>query len=390
MNEFPEFDIFTDELSLVVKDDNGSKRRYFNTIASSTVEDSHGDRFTESAVEKMARTANEAPMTIFLNHEYRVPEDVFGTTTSARTTIRSDNGELVTDLDIAGMVNEANPRARQTADLIENGARLGVSIGARVKNYRLKDEKDPRGGWIIDDVELKEASIVGLPANPRTWVQYATKAIRRFERERVKEAIDMENTAAEMAQRAVDTTITEDGDETIDLIDQAAETDTAKVFTTENIPGAPAQAVDGADQSGMPTFEGPDEDAPAEADAQDEESAPEQESPATVSASETPTETPSQKISGAVEELSLAALSQALKLAKDELTSKDAEIVQLTQELDVALEALATATSIVDSIASKPLGRKATFAKEVDDYRTRISGVYDEEFRKFLKGPHAQ
>ena len=103
MNEFPEFDIFG-SLSLITKDEGGVQKRYFNTIASSTVEDSHGDTFTDKAVEKMAMTANAAPMTIFLNHEYRVPEDIFGTAKSARTSIRSDNGELVTDLDIAGEV----------------------------------------------------------------------------------------------------------------------------------------------------------------------------------------------------------------------------------------------------------------------------------------------
>lgn len=382
MSEFPEFSIFTDALDLVTKEEGGVKKRYFSTIASSTVEDSHGDTFTDKAVEKMAMTANAAPMTIFLNHEYRVPEDVFGTAKSARTTVRSDNGEAVTDLDIAGEVNEANPRAKQTADLIEGGARLGVSIGARVKDYRPKDAKDPMGGWIIDDVELKEASIVGLPANPRTWVQYATKAIRRFERERAKEAADMTD--------EVDTTITDDdGQDTVDLITSAGVTDTEKVFTTENIPGnQPTEAVDGEDE-GQPTFDGPEEDAEAEAADAVEESTP-VESPVPVTASETPVSEPSEPDSGTVEELSLAALSEALKIAKDELTSRDAEIEQLTKERDTALEALESATGIVEAIATKPLGRKAVFAKEVDDYRTRIGGVYGPEFRKFLKGPNPQ
>lgn len=384
MSEFPEFDIFG-SLSLVTKEDEGgNKKRYFNTIASSTVEDSHGDTFTDKAVEKMAMTANAAPMTIFLNHEYRVPEDVFGTAKSARTTIRSDNGDLVTDLDIAGEVNEANPRAKQTADLIEGGARLGVSIGARVKDYRPKDAKDPMGGWIIDDVELKEASIVGLPANPRTWVQYATKAIRRFERERVKEAADM-------TDETVDTAITDDdGTETIDLITNAGVQDVEKVFTTDNIPGnQPAEAVDEVSEEGEPKFEGDTEEAEAEAADAVEESTP-AESPVPVTASETPVSEPSEPDSSTVEELSLAALSEALKIAKDELTSRDAEIEQLTKERDTALEALESATGIVEAIATKPLGRKAVFAKEVDDYRTRIGGVYGPEFRKFLKGPNPQ
>jgi len=387
MNEFPEFDIFG-SLSLITKDEGGVQKRYFNTIASSTVEDAHGDTFTDKAVEKMAMTANAAPMTIFLNHEYRVPEDIFGTAKSARTSIRSDAGVMVTDLDIAGEVNEANPRAKQTADLIEGGARLGVSIGARVKDYRPKDDKDPMGGWIIDDVELKEASIVGLPANPRTWVQYATKAIRRFERERVMEAVDMTKTAsAPPADAPVDASITDDdGQDTMDLISSAGVTDTTKVFSTATIPGAQPAAVDGDDE-GQPTFDGDQEDVEAEVEPV-VESTPEG-SPAPVTASETPVTTPSDELSSAVEGLSIAALSEALKVAKDELTSRDAEILELTKERDLALEVLQTATSIVETIAAKPLGRKATFAKEVTDYRSRLGGMYGPEFTKFLKGPQA-
>jgi HK97 family phage prohead protease len=381
MHEHPEFDIFG-SLSLVTKDEGGETKRYFNTIASSTVEDSHGDEFTTAAVEKMAQTANSAPMTIFLNHEYRVPEDVFGTATSARTSDRSDAGVLVKDLDIAGMVNEANPRAKQTADLIQNGARLGVSIGARVKSYRPRDEKDPMGGWIIDDVELKEASIVGLPANPRTWVQYATKAIRRFERERVMEATDMTKkvaAAAAAAEETVDESITEDGEASIDLI--------SKVFSTQTMPGVQApEAVDGESEEGEPTFDGPDEEVPAEAETESAEPTPEG-SPVPVTASETPVPTPTPEIDSTVESLTFATLQEALVIAKSELDSREASINQVTLERDAALAALATATAIVETIANKPLGRKATFQPEIDDYRVRIGGTYNEEFRKFLKGP---
>ena len=188
----------------------------------------------------------------------------------------------------------------------------------------------------------------------------------------------------------VDTTITDDdGQDTVDLITSAGVTDTEKVFTTENIPGnQPTEAVDGEDE-GQPTFDGPEEDAEAEAADAVEESTP-VESPVPVTASETPVSEPSEPDSGTVEELSLAALSEALKIAKDELTSRDAEIEQLTKERDTALEALESATGIVEAIATKPLGRKAVFAKEVDDYRTRIGGVYGPEFRKFLKGPNPQ
>ena len=381
-------------LTLVTKEENGKKKRYFNTTASSTVMDAHEDEFTPRAVEKMARQAHGSGMSIFLNHEYRIPEDLFGTTTEAHAVKRAsdDGSELITDMDLSGFINEANPRARETADALEGGAKLGVSIGARIKDYRPRDEKDPLGGWIIDDVELKEASIVGMPANPRTWVHYATKAINGFERERVKEAADMNMTATEVASLPADDSILEEDSETLDLIG-TVEVDKAKVLTTETMPGGEATMVDG-EEDGQPTFDGDpdtDEDVVEAADeAAAEEPAQESESPAAEAESETPAEVLASALNSSVEELSMSALRQTLKIAKDELTARDELIAEVTKERDAALDTLTEATAILNRLATTPLGRKAVYTNAVKDYRSRITGVYDPEFMKFLKGPESK
>jgi HK97 family phage prohead protease len=377
-------------LTLVTKQDgDGKKKRFFNTTASSTVEDAHGDEFTPDAVEKMASQAKGSRMSIFLNHEYRIPEDLFGTTTDAVAVKRAlGNTEAVTDLDLSGFINEANPRARETADALEGGAKLGVSIGARIKDYRPRDEKDPMGGWIINDVELKETSIVGMPANPRTWVHYASKAIAAFDRERVKEAADMTKTATAVAELPVDDSVTEDDAETLALLEANELVDSQKVLSTQNMPGAVSPAETNVEEAD-PEPE-PDPDVEAAEAATSEESAQETESPEDVVASETPAQALSQAIDNSAENLSVAALQIILKDAKDEITKRDESIDQLTQERDAALETLAEATAIIETIATTPLGRKAVVQEQVKDYRSRITGVYDPEFMKFLKGSNPQ
>ena len=376
-------------LTLVTKTDgNGKTKRYFNTTASSTVEDAHEDEFTPEAVQKMADQAHGSGMSIFLNHEYRIPEDLFGTTTDAVAVKRAvNNTEAVTDLDLSGFINEANPRARETAESLEGGAKLGVSIGARIKDYRPRDEKDPMGGWIINDVELKEASIVGMPANPRTWVHYASKAITAFDRAKVKEAADMNMTATEIATRPVDETIIDDDTDAMALLEANELVDSQKILSTENMPGQVTSETIIEEADPEPE---PDPDVEAAEVAAPEEPAQETESPEAVVASETPAQALSQAIDSSAEHLSVAALQLVLTDAKDEITKRDETIDQLAQERDAALETLAEATAIIEKIATTPLGRKAVVKEQVKDYRSRITGVYDPDFMQFLKGSNPQ
>lgn len=156
----------------------GTKRKKFRTTASSTVTDLAGDEMKISAIEKMAAQARRG-MTIFLNHSYNVPEDVLGSCDDAHVIQRGfdTSGAPVIDLDFDIGLLESNPRAIQAWDAINSGVRLGTSIGAIVRHATKKKD----GGLVIDDVDLLEASLVGIPANPRSWVHYAVRSIKALE-----------------------------------------------------------------------------------------------------------------------------------------------------------------------------------------------------------------
>lgn len=213
----PDFKIFTRGMEVEKAAGGGDGKTRIKCIASSSIEDRHGDTITEAAIRGMARQA--IGLTIFRNHTYDVPESIFGyveTAKAVKTTVAAakDKGMLPDHLasgeeqsEIAllqlGVVVDPNEKASQTITSLENGTTLGISIGAMILEY---EEKETDGdSWmaplIINKVDLLEASVVGIPANPLSWVEGATKAIaiqkglvgERATREDVYRAIDAVN-----------------------------------------------------------------------------------------------------------------------------------------------------------------------------------------------------
>jgi len=152
-------------------------RMVMEGIASSTIRDLHGDMMLLSALEDMERSAN-AGLTVFGNHSYNVPEDVYGQV--RRASIKQagtvdENGDPIYDLRFSIAINDENVRATQTFKATEKGSKLGISIGAMIpEGGATRDKKS--GALTISHVELLEASIVGIPANPRSWVDSAMKS----------------------------------------------------------------------------------------------------------------------------------------------------------------------------------------------------------------------
>ena len=143
-------------------------------IASSTVKDRHGDTMQPSALVDMERSANNN-LTIFLNHSYNVPEDVAGHV--ERALLRSHPQDPdIHDLAMDIVVNETNDRAVKAWEAINGGTQLGLSIGAMIPDGGA-DRDRKSGAYSINHVELLETSLVGVPANPRSWVEYAVKSL---------------------------------------------------------------------------------------------------------------------------------------------------------------------------------------------------------------------
>ena len=174
-----EFKIYTNALKAYETEDG---ERYVAGTTSSTIRDLHGDEMSLDALKTMAETARQN-MTVLLNHNYNVPEDLFGSATSAEIVKRYDRetNEEVYDLDLnIRVVNEdENPEALRAYRAIKRGVKLGLSIGARVEKARRKAaEGDKPESIVIEKVRLLEASVVGIPANQRSYLQNAIKSLK--------------------------------------------------------------------------------------------------------------------------------------------------------------------------------------------------------------------
>jgi starvation-inducible DNA-binding protein len=159
---------------------------YVTGTTSSTIRDLHGDEMTLNAINTMADTAKQN-MTIFLNHNYNVPQDLFGSVKDARVVKRYDveSSSEVYDLDIDVLVckEDENPEAMRAFKAIKRGVKLGLSIGARVERVsKKKDAKTGEDTYVIDSVKLMEASVVGIPANQRSYLQNALKSLKAAEK----------------------------------------------------------------------------------------------------------------------------------------------------------------------------------------------------------------
>jgi hypothetical protein len=175
--ELGEFRFVTNALTADTTGGDNPRRR-FKTVASSTITDLAGNTISITALEQLAADFR-AGLPIFMDHDYtNVVDKVFGTSDSAEIvpTNAKDarTGATIYDLVVGGIVNEPNPRAVQLHDSIAGGyVKLGASIGAIVRKHKRDKET---GGMLIDGITGKEASIVGIAKNQRSWAYVASLA----------------------------------------------------------------------------------------------------------------------------------------------------------------------------------------------------------------------
>jgi hypothetical protein len=376
----PVFKVFTGAMQPYTKDINGVARKFIKTTASSSVKDRHGDEIDAAAVQKMAASAKSSEMTIFLNHSYDVPEDIFGTTKDAVAIQRGVDGDgaPIWDLDLDVALNESNDRAIKTWQALDQEVRLGVSIGALILDYEPMDQKaGPFGPMRIKDVDLLEASIVGIPANPRSWVQGAAKAIKSFHKAQEEGTLQtLELISGAIGETETKTLIVkeekkeekEEGKEDKPLDpendDSLADDEIAKTISASTEVEEDESQPDATEEQETEKSVESDPEAPADG--------------ATQSASSEDSVTLS--VDSAVAGIDLLVSSY-----KAQIQDQDEQISQLTKERDEAREALGIARAIVEKIASLPIGRKASYQHQVKSFRHDLKGVYDEDFLAFLE-----
>jgi Caudovirus prohead serine protease len=170
----PDFKIHTSAMEI-----DPAQGNIVRMIGSSTEQDLHGDTMAISALSDMAQV--EAGLTIWLNHSYDLPDDLFGSLLESPK-LELQNG--IADIHIVSDVEMDNPAALQTLKLVKNGRKLGCSIGCMILEAEVDTENDDGHSWwpplIITHVLVLEWSVVGIPANQRCWAEMGTKGL--FER----------------------------------------------------------------------------------------------------------------------------------------------------------------------------------------------------------------
>jgi phage head maturation protease len=375
-------------------------------IASSTVKDRHGDTMQASALSDMERSANQN-LTIFLNHEYRVPEDVAGHV--ERALIRSHPQDPdIHDLSMDIVINDKNERAVKAWEAIDGGTQLGLSIGAMIpEGGATRDRKT--GSYQIDHVELLETSLVGVPANPRSWVEYAVKSLGGgvF-------------TGAEMV------TVGDHGEEEVEILreiaaeelehtDDPAEDVGVDTPQPDDAPGEPVEAVvetpdisnatvsvetpfanitiDTGNRGGKASAGETSQEAPVSAPETEDQDVTEDLGPwagilPVKSALIDPdVQTALQMLEPSVV-ASLRNSTELLKAITRELIDTKAALASRNDEyaaLEAATSVVVTRTAeILDKLSNTPVGRRAV-VRDASDKFAGISAVYSEEFLTLLK-----
>ncbi len=158
--------------AIAIKDDSGVTHYYIEGTASSSVKDRMGDILDEQCQASML--AQSRGLTMWLNHSYKVPEDILGTCVESTLERATDpeQGECL-DLLIRVEIDPENPRALKSWQHIQKGTKLAFSIGGYFKDVELIEDPNDYWNWyyIVSDLELLEISLVGIPANPRAYTE---------------------------------------------------------------------------------------------------------------------------------------------------------------------------------------------------------------------------
>lgn len=167
----PDFQIFTSGIEA-----DRENPRLVHMIGSSTEKDLQGDSMSLLALNDMTKASSN--MTIWLNHDYSLPDSIFGSVLGSPSIFHQDG---VADLRLSVDVEMDNPQAARVKRYIDNGRKLGCSIGCMVTKYEVPEQGEGEDWFqqsiIIHGVYVVEYSVVGIPCNQRSWVENAVRGV---------------------------------------------------------------------------------------------------------------------------------------------------------------------------------------------------------------------
>jgi HK97 family phage prohead protease len=384
-----DFKMFTDVLKAAGESDDGMLR--IKGIASSTVRDRHGDRMERTALKDMERAANDN-LTIFVNHSYNVPEDVVGSAEKAVLKRRSgetdEDGNPLYDLELSVLMDSGNPRAVKTYEAIQRGVKLGMSIGAMIPKGGAKYDEE-NNSFIIHHVDLLETSVVSIPANPRSWVGGAVKALRN-DPDKLENPEEYRKSLAEAADidpAFLNKDASEEVDEDDPSVDHEVDDSDAEVTEQSETPDITAdEDVAEATESAEPTSQEASDDAdPGTEDGADPESVQEAADP------DPEVELDLSLLEGVQEEIAdlVTSINTQMVKAVEDLETEKRLRLEAEGQRDDAVKAMSElipqVKSIIDLIAKTPSGRKTrTFAQAKGSF-DHLTGIYGEGFLKQLQ-----
>ncbi len=381
-----------------IEPSDGGKRR-FKMVASSTVVDEGKDEVKLSALHDLEQ-AFKRGLNIFTDHEHKV-DNVFGRTDTAQIMDSgvkdAKSGAPIYDLHIAGVVNEPDPRMVRLADSIDGGyVTFGASIGARV----LEHQRNKAGGMDIYHLDGKEASLVGIPMNQRSWTYKAAKAAEALD----AAAIEDDDEDDEPAAKALDTsagdplirqdldgpkekadkcpTCGKDGDagECSDDYHTAKSASVTTGITTKtdeidtSIPTDTAESDDAAAETSPETEDGQASESAPETP---ETASPEDEDDANVS------DTPTEEKAYAFESDDVFKLATHARDLAQTVSDRDDEITALKAERDTLAEENDLAKQVIEKMVTMPL-RSKTAGYVEDTLVKRLPSFLAPEVKDYL------
>lgn len=166
---YNKFDIFL-KADVIEKTSDGKKSYFVQGIGSTINKDRQGERLSEKALLRLEEIATKNRIPVFSQHEHSW-ENTLGYIDKSQV----QKGEWV--VDIALEDPEYNEKTLKLIKKKQHGTPIGLSIGGRVlKDYIDKDNDSMTR--VIDDLELLELSIVGIPANQDgSVISYIAKSL---------------------------------------------------------------------------------------------------------------------------------------------------------------------------------------------------------------------